>query len=246
MIIGSKIYFFEQLTSTNSEAVRVMKENHIPEGSVISAGYQSAGRGQKGNSWESSEGKNLLISIILYPSIINPGEQFLISMAISLGICEFLRNYIPECKIKWPNDIYVFNDKIAGVLIENSVMGDKIEYSVAGIGLNINQEKFLSNAPNPISLKMVTGLDYDLTKCLYQLLSGLDRWYKQLLSGNFQKIRSDYISSLYRVGEWHDYSDDEGVFRGCIDSVEADGKLKLLRENGCHSLYGFKEIAFIQ
>ena len=126
MIIGSKIYFFEQLTSTNSEAVRVMKENHIPEGSVISAGYQSAGRGQKGNSWESSEGKNLLISIILYPSIINPGEQFLISMAISLGICEFLRNYIPECKIKWPNDIYVFNDKIAGVLIENSVMGDRI------------------------------------------------------------------------------------------------------------------------
>ncbi len=162
MIIGSNIYFYDHLTSTNSEAVRLLKESGLPEGAVISAGFQSAGRGQKENKWESEEGKNLLISVILFPINIEPDLQFIISMTISLGICDFLKRHIPASSIKWPNDIYVNNDKIAGVLIENSIMGSSIEYSIAGIGLNINQEKFTGDAPNPVSLKNITGIDYDI------------------------------------------------------------------------------------
>src|SRR5665648_1178797 len=138
MIIGSKLYFFENLPSTNTYAAKLLKKNKLPEGTVVYTNYQSAGRGQTGNIWESEDGKNLLVSIVLFPSFIIPACQFLISITLSLGICDFLKRYIPACAIKWPNDIYVNNDKIAGILIENSVMEGVIESSIAGIGLNIN------------------------------------------------------------------------------------------------------------
>ena len=155
MIIGSNLLFFENLPSTNTHAADLLKKNNLPEGTIVYTNYQSAGRGYSGNRWESEDGKNLLISIVLFPSFIKPEDQFYISMAVSLGICDFLKRYIPDCSIKWPNDIYVNNDKIAGILIESSITGNKIEYTIAGIGLNINQEKFISDAPNPVSLRIV-------------------------------------------------------------------------------------------
>ena len=103
----------------------LLRDENLPEGTVVYTNYQSAGRGQPGNSWESEDGKNLLISLLIFPSMIKPVNQFIISMAISLGICDFLNRHIPVCSIKWPNDIYVNNDKIAGILIENSIMGDE-------------------------------------------------------------------------------------------------------------------------
>jgi BirA family transcriptional regulator, biotin operon repressor / biotin---[acetyl-CoA-carboxylase] ligase len=245
MIIGSKIYFYDHLTSTNSEAVRLLKESGLPEGAVISATYQSAGRGQKDNEWESEPNKNLLISIILFPVNIGPDLQFLISMTISLGICDFLKRYIPVCSIKWPNDIYVNNDKIAGVLIENSIMGSSVEYSIAGIGLNINQEKFTGDAPNPVSLKNITGIDYNIQTCMKQLTFDLDKRYKLLLSEEWSQIRTDYTSKLYRLGEWHEYNDRDGIFTGRIESVANDGTLTISRRNGSIKSYVFKEVNFI-
>jgi BirA family biotin operon repressor/biotin-[acetyl-CoA-carboxylase] ligase len=156
MIIGSKLYFFENLPSTNSHAAHLLKNNDLPEGTIIYTNYQSAGQGQIGKRWESEDDKNLLISIVLFPSMINPDDQFYISMIVSLGICDFLRRYIPVCSIKWPNDIYVNNDKIAGILIENSILGNQIENTIAGIGLNVNQDKFYSDAPNPVSLSSLS------------------------------------------------------------------------------------------
>ncbi len=245
MIIGSNIYFYDHLPSTNSEAARLLKESSLNEGAVICAGHQSAGRGQKDNKWESEENKNLLISVILFPEIIGPEKQFLISETISLGICDFIMRHTPGCSIKWPNDIYVNNDKIAGVLIENSIMADTIEYSIAGIGLNINQDKFLSDAPNPVSLRMVTGVTYDIQTCLNQLISDLDIRYKQLLSEDWSKIRSDYTSKLYRLGTWNEYTDQDGQFSGRIESVADEGRLNISRRNGLIQNYGFKEVAFI-
>jgi BirA family transcriptional regulator, biotin operon repressor / biotin---[acetyl-CoA-carboxylase] ligase len=245
MIIGSNIYFYDHLTSTNSEAVRLLKKSGLPEGTVISTAYQSAGRGQKDNKWESEANKNLLISIILFPVNIRPDQQFLISMAVSIGICDFLGRFVPACSVKWPNDIYVNNDKIAGVLIENSIMGSSIEYCIAGIGLNINQEKFTGDAPNPVSLKNLTGIEYNIQTCLKQLTFNLDKRYKQLLSENWSQIRIDYTSKLYRIGEWHEYSDHEGIFTGCIESVADDGTLTISRQNGTVKSYGFKEVIFI-
>ena len=150
MIICSNLLFFENLPSTNTHTAYLLKKKNLPEGTIVYTNYQSAGRGQTGNSWDSEDSKNLLIRIILFPSFVNPADQFYISMTISLGICDFLRRYIPVCSIKLPNDIYVNNDKIAGILLESSIIDDQIEYTIAGIGLNINQERFLSTVPNPV------------------------------------------------------------------------------------------------
>ena len=128
----------------------------------------------------------------------------------------FLTSYTSAISIKWPNDIYVKNDKIAGILIENSIMGDQIENTIAGIGININQTEFASDAPNPVSLASLTGKQYDLNDCLIQLASDLDKRYKFLISGDFDLIRLDYISRLYRYKQWSKFRDVNGLFRGRI------------------------------
>jgi BirA family transcriptional regulator, biotin operon repressor / biotin---[acetyl-CoA-carboxylase] ligase len=245
MIIGSNLLFFENLPSTNLHAVQLMKNKDVSEGTIIYTNYQLAGRGQMENKWESMDGKNLLISIILFPSMIIPSDQFVLSMAISLGVCDFLKRYIKVSKIKWPNDIYVNNDKIAGLLIENSIMGDLIENTIAGIGLNINQDKFLSNAPNPVSLRMITGKDHELNTCLNQLASDLDKRYKQLIAGNLIQIKEEYVSHLYRLNEWCNYRDKKGLYCGRIKSIAEYGNLMIEPKSGKIKEYSFKEVEFI-
>jgi BirA family biotin operon repressor/biotin-[acetyl-CoA-carboxylase] ligase len=199
LIIGSNIIFHKNIASTNTCAALLLKKEKPPEGTIIYTNFQSAGKGQKGNKWVSEDGKNLLLSIILFPDMIRPEKQFCISMAISLGICDFLKGLIPVCKIKWPNDIYAGDDKIAGILIENSIIGSYIESTVAGIGLNINQVNFPAFLPNPVSLKLITGKDHDPYKCLKELAAFLDRRYKQLVSGETAEIKED--SHLKHVEE---------------------------------------------
>lgn len=245
MIIGSNLLFFENLPSTNTHATSLLKKSSIIEGTIVYTNFQLAGRGQMGNQWESEDGKNLLISIVLFPSMINPADQFTISMTISLGICDFLKRYISLSKIKWPNDIYVNNDKIAGLLIESSLMGNSIESTIAGIGLNINQEKFLSEAPNPVSLKMIKGRNFDLTTCLHQLASDIDTRYRHLKEGNTDQIKEEYISQLFRLNEWHEYRDVSGTFTGRIKSVSDSGRLQIEIQSGKMCEYSFKEVDFI-
>jgi BirA family transcriptional regulator, biotin operon repressor / biotin---[acetyl-CoA-carboxylase] ligase len=232
MIIGSKRIFFRKLTSTNSHIAKMITVRNLTEGTIVYAGFQSAGKGQAGNKWESEEGKNLILSILLYPSTIHPSEQFFISMTISLGLCDYLKRHIADCKIKWPNDIYIKHDKIAGILIENSLMGEKIRYSIAGIGLNINQVDFLSDAPNPVSLKKLTGIDYNLEDELGDLSADLDKRYQQLIKREFIKIKKDYLSHLYRFNEWSDFSDTSGIFKGRLIAVSDDGKAQIEVDNG--------------
>jgi BirA family biotin operon repressor/biotin-[acetyl-CoA-carboxylase] ligase len=245
MIIGSNLLFFENLPSTNTYAANLLKKNNLPEGTIVYTNYQSAGRGQTGNRWESEDSKNLLISIILFPSFVNPADQFHISMTVSLGICDFLMRYIPVCSIKWPNDIYVNNDKIAGILIECSIMGNKIENNISGIGLNINQDKFYDTAPNPVSLRLLTGMSYDLPACLNQLCMDLDKRYKQLIAGNYGQIKEEYVSKLYRLNEWFKFRDIKGIYTGRIMTVTDFGRIQIERKNGNISEYSFKEIEFI-
>lgn len=245
MIIGSKLFFYENLPSTNSHAGALLKNSEMPEGAVIYTNYQSAGRGQGGNRWESEENKNLLLSIILFPSMIRPEDQFLLSMTVSSGICDFLKHFDLTGSIKWPNDIYVKDDKIAGILIENSTLGQQIEHSIAGIGININQTEFRSDAPNPVSLSLLTGIQYDLKICLEQLTGNLDIRYKQLISADFEVIRSDYLARLYRKDQWHEYRDTGGVFRGRISDVTNEGRLRIEKADGRSGEYSFKEIDFI-
>jgi len=245
MTIGSQLLFFKALPSTNTRATYLLKNQELTDGTIVYTHFQSAGRGQRENRWESENGKNLLISIILFPAMIAPNDQFLISMTISLGICDFLKRYTRDYSIKWPNDIYVCNDKIAGILIENSIMGEQIENSIVGIGININQNKFLSDAPNPVSLCMITGNEYDLTNCLNQLTSDLNERYQKITKEKHAQIKEEYVSQLYRLNEWHTFRDPSGLYTGRIKSVTDSGRLQIEKRSGNISVYAFKEVDFI-
>ncbi|MDQ1296642.1 MAG: BirA family transcriptional regulator, partial [Bacteroidota bacterium] len=246
MIVGSKLLFYEELPSTNTHASLLLNEKEQQEGTVVYTDFQSGGRGQAGNKWESGKGKNLLFSIILYPDTIKPEDQFILSMSVSLGICDFLDTNLEGAAIKWPNDIYVRNDKIAGILIENSVMGDTIESCITGIGLNINQVTFPPGIPNAVSLKIVTGKEYAPDKCLNEVLSLLDLRYRQLLYGDRTIIRQEYVSRLYRLNEWHHFRRKGSVFKGRIKDVLPSGKLKIEEGSGKMSEFGFREVEYVK
>ncbi len=244
MIIGSNIIFQENLSSSNSHATALLKKNKVREGTIIHTNYQTDGRGQGGNTWESEDGKNLLISLILYPFMIKPSDQFIISKTISLGICDYLRQYTANISIKWPNDIYVKNDKIAGILIEASIIRNKIENVIVGIGLNVNQNIFKSDTPNPVSLNLITGEIYNIEDCLKNLANNLDRRYKQLLYEDREEIDREYLRNLYRVGKWSSFCDVNGSFEGKIISVAPGGHLQVEDRRGRIYKYGFKEVSF--
>jgi len=246
MIIGSDMVYCKNAGSTNSYASGLIKAGQVSEGTVVYTNFQSAGRGQKGNRWESEDGKNLLFSVILYPSMVSPADQFIISIFISLGICDFLKTLVPGCQIKWPNDIYHGDDKIAGILIENSISGNSIVNSIAGIGLNINQEEFPEEIPNPVSLKMLTGVEHDTGLCLQKLAACLDKRYKQVISGEWNELRNEYISSLYRLNQWSSFKSADGIFDGRIVSVTELGCLQIEKKQGNMMEFAFKEIEFVE
>jgi BirA family biotin operon repressor/biotin-[acetyl-CoA-carboxylase] ligase len=245
MIIGSNLLFHATLSSTNTEATVLLRSGDQPEGTAIYTDFQTAGKGQAGNKWESEKGKNLLFSVILYPQSISPIDQYLISMSISLGICDFLDRHCAGAKIKWPNDIFLKDDKIAGVLIENSIIGTIIEYTIAGIGLNLNQEDFEGIFPRPISLKMAAGKEFDKLACLKELLHDLDIRYKQLLYGDSDLIKSDYLSRLYRIGEWHSFKSSGAQFTGRIIDVLISGQIRIEQKEGGTREFYFKEFSYL-
>lgn len=245
MIAGTNVRHFEKVSSTNTVAAAMLREQAPAEGTVITASYQESGRGQPGNSWESEPGKNLLMSIILYPVMVSLADQFIISRMVSLAVYDLVSGYSKAAAIKWPNDIYIRDDKIAGILIENSIMGETLGSSIAGIGLNINQDVFRSGAPNPVSLRQVTGRELDLDTVTDDLIAALDRRYAMVINGKAALLESEYHNALYRAGEWHRFSDETGEFEGMIEGVMHDGMLSVRKRNGVSRLYAFREIDYI-
>jgi len=245
MIIGSVRVHHEKVSSTNTVAALLLNGPKPVEGTVITASFQEKGRGQTGNGWESEAGKNLLMSVILYPLTVRAEDQFIISQTVSLALYDLVRQQTSGVKIKWPNDIYVKDDKIAGILIENSIMGNSIVSTVAGIGLNVNQKRWKGSAPNPVSLANLTGREYDPVKILDDLVRLLDERYAMATGNAADRLSADYHDALYRRGEWHHYADAEGEFTGMIESAGAGGLLRVRRENGISRDYAFKEIDYI-
>jgi BirA family biotin operon repressor/biotin-[acetyl-CoA-carboxylase] ligase len=245
MIIGSKKIFIEKLSSTNIHASHMVRKGIVQEGTVIYTKFQTAGRGQAGNSWEGQYGKNLLFSTVLYPHTIKADDQFLISKIMTLGIKDYLKGLIRGTSIKWPNDIYINDDKIAGILIENTIIQNEIEYTIAGIGVNINQEKFSAGILNPTSLKIQTGVTYNLEDCLADLLKSLDFRYKQLINGKITTLDTDYITSLYRYNEWTEFKDSDGIFEGKIIAVTGKGRLQIEDRKSRIYEFGFREVDFL-
>jgi BirA family biotin operon repressor/biotin-[acetyl-CoA-carboxylase] ligase len=240
-----KIIVLNEVESTNNYASQLILSDAAEEGTIVLTQFQTSGRGQAGNRWESEAGKNLLASLILYPGFLNAAKQFAISKVVSLGLAGFLESEIEGVSIKWPNDIYVGDKKIAGILIENTVKGNSLASSVVGVGLNLNQERFFSDAPNPVSLKQITGKDYDVEKVVPEILGTIFSWYEKLKMGSFSEIDSAYFSKLYGVGEWRKFIKNDIIFNARIIGIGKFGQLRLEEHDGTVKEFMFKEVEFV-
>ncbi|MFP4042363.1 MAG: biotin--[acetyl-CoA-carboxylase] ligase [Bacteroidales bacterium] len=244
-IIGSRIISLMSTESTNDYARKLLEKGKPENGTIIIAGEQTKGRGHGQNEWFSQSGKNLTFTIILYPTFVNSENQFLLSKAVSLGIADYLSQYLDDIFIKWPNDIYVDNYKIAGILIENDWIASRMKNSIIGIGLNINQQYFPENLPNPVSLMQVMECNFSLKAELRKLLKSLDYRYKMLKSKHVDRINRDYHNKLYRLGDYHQYRKGREVFVARIIGVTDFGKLILESDHGKTMEFNFKEVEFL-
>lgn len=216
------------------------------EFTTVSAEFQTSGKGQRGNSWESEAGKNLLFSFVLYPTFVEARHQFVLSQIISLAIKEELNRWSDEITIKWPNDIYWRDRKVCGILIENDLNGIHIARSICGIGLNVNQTEFRSDAPNPVSICQIAGHEVSRTDTLAHILRRVGIYYESLRSEDFSIYSSElsarYGRSLFRRRGFHRYQDADGIFSARLLRVEPDGRLVLEDESGREREYLFKEV----
>ncbi len=235
-IVDWKIIHIAETDSTNRWLQRYIAADDANV--VVVADYQTTGRGCGTNKWESERGKNLLFSVLIHPVAIPATRQFHISMAMSLAICEAVGQLIGDLSIKWPNDIYWRNGKICGILIENTLQGSVIRDSIVGVGLNVNQRVFHSNAPNPVSMWQICECETDREQLLHSILHAFGRYMAQ-------DCRALYLSRLYRRKGFHPYADENGVFMAELADVEDDGHLVLRDDDGRRRRYAFKEIQFI-
>jgi len=241
---------FDTLNSTNDYSIFLLKEkgDKLKNFTVIWALNQTNGRGQKGNKWISESGKNLTFSIIYFPkSEITPLSQFILNQIVSLGIIEFLNFYLESkrVKIKWPNDIYVDNKKIAGILIENQIYGNKIKSSIIGIGININQIKFSNELASATSLKQLTNNDFNIENEIFILLSKLEKRFQQLINYEYDTIKMDYLNNLLYLGEKRQFYYKDELITGKINGIDKYGKLQIIKEDNRKIIADFKEIVFI-
>ena len=229
-----QLIHIDETVSTN----QWLKDHPSAHDLAVWADYQTAGRGCGTNSWESERGRNLLFSLLIHHDGMPANQQFRISMAMSLAICKALGSYIGDLSIKWPNDIYWRNGKICGILIEHTLRGQELKESIIGVGLNVNQRRFHSDAPNPVSLWQITEQDTDREQLLHDILSCLG----DFLDSN---VRAQYLSLLYRRKGFHPFADRDGVFMAEIADVRDDGPLLLRDESGRERQYAFKEVQFV-
>ena len=245
--IGNNTIRLPTIESTNTYAQELIKRKKPPEGTVVIADEQSQGRGQRGNFWVSEPGKNLTFSLILYPTNLAAENRFLLTQVISLALVDFIEretNSLQKIKIKWPNDIYLEDKKIAGILIENSLRGNDIYTSVIGIGLNVNQEIF--DELNAISLKKFLGKNFDLLNCLKHLCSAIEARYLQFINKNFNSLNADYHQKLYRLNENITFEIAKKLVVGKITGVSNEGELLVKTlENTKLLRLGLKEVKYI-
>lgn len=236
-----------QTASTNTYLSRLAAT--LPGGTVIYTPCQTAGRGQKGNSWESEDGKNLTFSQLIKRPPVKARDQFYLSEAAALAVVEALAAEAADgFSVKWPNDVYWHDKKICGMLIENSLDGSDIATSVVGIGINVNQERFLSDAPNPVSLKGITGRDHNLMALLKRVCSRIEQLVDSLDDDSArQQLHRSYMAALYRNdGQQHPYEDAQGNrFMASVADIAPDGTLTLLHEDGTRHSYLFKQVRHI-
>lgn len=245
-------------THSTSTLLREQYSLALPHLYTIRTDYQTAGRGQAGNGWESEEGKNLLFSALLRYPEVKASEQWRLSMLVAVGIREVLAALLPDknmLRIKWPNDIYYGDKKLVGILIENSLQGAYLDHSIVGIGVNLNQTQWRSNAPNPVSMKQITGVDYEPEQVLGAWIAAI----KRLETESTEHVKQAYMQHLYRSQGWHPYMEREvstqpthiahtaegDSFLAKVVDISPQGELLLQVESGEEKRFHFKQIRFV-
>lgn len=226
VFLGKNLIFMPECHSTSDQLLHLCQEKPLLEGSLVITGHQTAGRGQRGNSWEAQPGKNLTFSFLLKPDFLPVTKQFYLTMVVSLGIRDFLTDKTGvKVQIKWPNDILIDQRKICGILIENQIVGQQLSTSVVGVGLNVNQQYF--ETPSATSMVLVTGMQFDLPLILEDLLGCIEYRYLQLRREAHHELRSDYLNALYLRDEQHLFHAGDSSFYGTIRGVDEIGRLNI-------------------
>jgi len=245
MLIGGNIIWLSKVSSTNDFTLNLIDRESVNDGTIVATNEQTAGKGQQGSWWLSEKGKNFTFSIVLYPRFLKPDEQFYLSKAISLGILDYIKTEINDVSIKWPNDIYFDNRKLGGILIENTIIDNKIHHSVAGVGLNINQVEFSNMPSSPVSLKLITDKDYLLENELERISNYLTERYNILAARDFLLLDKEYLNNLFGYGEFRRYLANNKIFEAKITGVSKYGKLILQSRSNEEKQYDLKEVEFI-
>jgi BirA family transcriptional regulator, biotin operon repressor / biotin---[acetyl-CoA-carboxylase] ligase len=209
---------------------------------VVITANQTAGRGQRGSTWQSEPGMNLTFSVILKPTFLSIKNIFYLNVFSALAVHDYVAEKgCPRVFIKWPNDIYVNEKKLGGILVENQLKGNELNCTVVGIGLNINQQRFDVDIAS--SMSNMLGRQFELQEELEILLSIIEARYLQLRQNKLSALMEDYLRVLYWLNEMHSFSANGDVFEGTICGVDQSGKLRV-RINGEERLYGVKEIGY--
>lgn len=239
-----------EVDSTNryvrDEAAALWQNRGINDFAVVSAGLQTAGRGQRGNTWSSNAGENLLFSILVRPGeTLEVSKQFLLSQAVALSIHDAMKCYGIDTLLKWPNDIYAGSRKLAGILLELDYSGAFVEQAIIGIGLNVNQEGFPPMDRVPVSMKMLWKRDFILDDVLATILDQFEHYYTEMRFGNRDAIAAEYKRVLLGMNERRTFIDGVGRFDAVIQDIESDGHLILRRNDGSTGRYAFKEVEMV-
>lgn len=236
-----------EVTSTNTYAKELLAAGvDLPDVTVLTADFQTGGRGQRGNSWESERGQNLTFSLVCHPSRVAAHHQFVLSQAIAVAVSQTLTEYVDGISVKWPNDIYWHDRKLCSILIECNLVGSAVADCIIGVGLNVNQTVFVSDAPNPVSLAQIIGMTVNRDVLLQAVMSRFMSLYAVLRQGGAEALQAEYMRLLYRRTGLYRYRSRDGVeFMAETVGVEPTGHLVLRHADGEVRHYEFKEISFV-
>jgi BirA family transcriptional regulator, biotin operon repressor / biotin---[acetyl-CoA-carboxylase] ligase len=243
LFMGKKLVFVPDCPSTNALALQISQQSPVNEGTLVITNDQTAGKGQRGNVWETEPGKNLTFSLILKPKFLAVDKQFFLNIVICLALKDYLKEKTSYATyIKWPNDILVHEKKISGILIENQLQSSTILTTIAGIGLNVNQKHF--KTPSATSMTIVTSDMFDLEAELPILLGFIESRYIQLKQGYSNDLMNLYLDALYRRHEKHTFSSHGNLFEGVIEDLDHTGRLRIRMKDEIKS-FSIKEIQYV-
>lgn len=243
LFLGKKVVFLPQCHSTNDQLMQMAREKSLPEGTLLYTDEQPQGKGQRGNVWISEPGKNILMSLLIKPKFLIPAEQFYLNLVAGLAVLDTMKNVTKkDLSLKWPNDVFLNEKKVSGILIESNLRGSSLESAIVGIGINVNQKGF--GLASATSLVLETEEEFDREELLELFLCQFEKWYMKLRNGDQTAIKEEYHKQLMWRGEIHTFNSNEVQFEGEIIGIDNHGNLAINVE-GRLKTFGIKEVQFV-